>query len=157
MLDKPLLISPPDRLFEVSHVDQPIVSLVADTSCGPTTGSPVSAGYISMRPGAVDPPRCHENTWVYVLLWSASVLGAITMYGPTFEGMIHQKPGQLLVIPPGVPYASANPSPTYNVVAYRFHAGSPIEADDVVREDLRSHLDRQLPMLFDIPANQSHR
>jgi uncharacterized RmlC-like cupin family protein len=155
--DKPLLISPPDRLIEMSHVDQPIVSLVDGTSAGPTDDSPFSASYISMRPGAVDPPRCHANTWVYVLLWSASVLGAITMYGRTFEGMIHQKPGQLLVVPPEIPYATANPSPTNTVVAYKFYAGPSSQTDDGAHEDLRSHLDRQLPMLFDIPANQSHR
>lgn len=157
MLDKPLLISPHDKLIEVSPVGPPIATLIDGTNSGMAAGSPVSAGYVSMRPGAIDAPRCHPNTWVYMLLWSSSVLGAITMYGPAFEGMIHQKPGQLLLVPPGVPYATANPSPTHNAVAYKFHANPSIDADNVVREDLRTRLDSQIPMVFDIPATQLSR
>lgn len=157
MLNKPLLISPHNKLIELSRVDQPIATLIDGTSSGTAAGSPISAGYSSMRPGVVDPPHCHPNTWVYLLLWSASVLGAITMYGPTFHGMIHQKPGQLLLIPPGVPHATANPSPTDNVVFYKFCTSPSIHADNAVREDLRARLDSQMPMLFDIPANEPSR
>lgn len=157
MLDKPLLISPHNKQLEWSPAGQPVATLIDGTSSGTAAGSPVSAGYVSMRPGAVDAPQCHPNTWVYMLLWSSSALGAITTYGPAFQGMIHQKPGQLLLIPPGVPYATANPSPTQDVVAYRFHASPSIHADSVVRDDLRALLDSQMPMVFDIPTNQPNR
>lgn len=157
MLDKPLLISPRNKQLELSPAGQPIATLIDGTSTGAAAGSPVSAGHVSMRPGAVDAPRCHPNTWVYMLLWSSSSLGAITTYGPSFHGMVHQMPGQLLLIPPGVPYATANPSPTHEVVAYWFHANPSLHADSVVRDDLRSLLDRQMPMVFDIPTNQPSR
>lgn len=52
MLDKPLLISPHDKLIELSQVNQPIATLVDGTNSTASDGSPISAGYISMRPGA---------------------------------------------------------------------------------------------------------
>lgn len=156
MLDKPLLITPHDKLLEISRVDQPLATLI-DGTAGATAGSPVSAGFVSMRPGAVAAPHCHPDTWVYVLVWSAGPLGAITLYGPRFEGLVHQQPGQLLLIPPGVPHAAANPSPSQNITAFEFRANPSIHADNVVREDLRDYLDRQMPVLFDIPAIESSR
>jgi uncharacterized RmlC-like cupin family protein len=157
VLDKPLLISPHDKLIGLSCGDQPIATLVDGTNSGAAAGSPVSAGYISMRPGAVDAPYCKPNTWVYMLLWSASPLGSITMYGSALQGMIHQKPGQLLLVPPGIPHATANPSPTHDVIIYKFCANPSIHADNAVCEELRAHLESQMPMLFDIPANQPNR
>ena len=158
MLTKPLLVSPEGRPIALSKVDQPIATLVDGTDPGVATGAPVSAGYIEMRPGAVSAPHCHPATWVYVLLWSSGPLGAITMYGEEFEGLIHQQPGELLVIPPGVPHAAANPSPSHGIRAFEFRGNPSFHADNVVRDDLRPHLLTQMPVLFDIPsARPGHR
>lgn len=154
MRTSPLLTTPDPANVTMSDQRQPMALLVdADIA----DGSPISAGWVQMRPGGVAEPHHHPNTWVYILLWSAGPLGAITLYGPKLEHRIHQQPGQLLLIPPGVPHAAVNPSPSHHVVAYEFRGAPSIHTDNIVLDNLRPHLDGQVPVLFDPPPTPARR
>lgn len=154
MLAKPLLITPDDVRVAVGVRGQPFASLVDGTAVGNVPGAPAGVEWMHMDQGGVSEPHQYLTTWVYVLVWSAGPLGAITLYGEDLSGRIYQLPGQLLLIPPGVVHAAANPSPTYNVVRYEFLVGRPEDLVNAVREDLRDQLARQIPVLVDLdPAD----
>lgn len=154
---QPFVISVNDHELAVSQQGQPIATLLDGNPGGNVAGSPISAGFVSMRPGHVAEPHQHNDTWVYVLLHESGPLGANTLYGPRFEGLIHQQPGQLLVIPPGIPHTASNPSPTRTITAFEFRANPTIHVDNIVRDDLRHYMDGQIPVLFDIPAAEPSR
>lgn len=154
---QPLVVSVDDQPFAVSRQGQSIATLLDGNPRGNCPGSPISAGFVNMRPGHVAEPHQHNDTWVYVLLHESGPLGANTLYGPRLEGLIHQQPGQLLVIPPGIPHTASNPSPTRTITAFEFRANPTIHVDNIVRDDLRRYVDGQMPVLFDIPAAEASR
>jgi hypothetical protein len=154
---KPTLIRTDHTEFALSQQGQPMATLMDGGPDGNVPGSPVSAGRVRMRSGHVAEPHEHRRTWIYVLLRHAGPLGAITLHGPTLDGRIHQQVGQLVAVRPGEAHAAANPSPTHDVDAYEFRVAPSIHTDNIVRDDLRPHLDRQKPVLFDLPQTSSHR
>ncbi len=157
MITHPLLVSPAQGELTLTHQGQPMAALVDGSPDGNAVGSPISAGLVRMRPGHVAVPHEHSDTWVIVLLWSAGALGAITLYGPTLSGRIHQKVGQLVAIPPGVPHVAVNPNPDEDVVAFEFRANPSIYRDNVRLMSLQPFLDTQMPVLFDVPEHTAHR
>lgn len=150
MSASPRLITPDPGSLLTSSQELPLQPLVDGTASGNLPGASSGVGWTCIPPGRVAAPHLYRSTWVYFLLWSAGALGAITLYGDGLSSRIYQQPGQLLVIPPGTPRAVANPNPSCQVVAYMFHSNASISLDNIVREDLRATLDRQIPALFDV-------
>lgn len=157
MVISPVLVTPDPTQFTLSRQGQPMVPLIDGTRTGNAVGSPISAGFVRMKPEHVAEPHRHTDTWVVTLLWSAGPLGAITLYGPTLAGRIHQAVGQIVAIPPGMAHTAVNPNPEDDVVAYEFRANPSIHNDNVILENLRPHLNAQRPVLFGIPRSVSQR
>lgn len=153
----PTLVHTDHHEFGLSQQGQPIATLLDGHPGGNVPGSPVSAGLVRMRPGHVAQPHQHTDTWIYVLLRHAGPLGAITLYGPQLEGHIHQAVGQLVVMPPSEAHAAVNPSDEHDIVAYEFRAAPSIHTDNVVLDVLRTALDRQMPVLFNLPQATRRR
>ncbi|MFL6118751.1 hypothetical protein [Actinophytocola sp.] len=144
----PTLIRTDHHEFALSQQGQPMATLLDGGPDGNVPGSPVSAGLVRMRPGHVAEPHHHGNTWIYVLVRHAGSLGAVTLHGPTLEGRIHQRVGQLVAMPPKKAHAAVNPSDQDDIVAYEFRANPTIHTDNIILNELRPALDDQKPVLF---------
>lgn len=110
---------------------QLMVPVLSGSSTGNAPGSPLSAGWPYMRPGWVSNRHRHDETWVMILLWAGR---AITRWGPDYEHTILQRPGELVLIPPGVNHVAENASDTDPVLACEVRTSPDISLDNIPLE-----------------------
>jgi uncharacterized RmlC-like cupin family protein len=132
----PLLTPDLANLKKTNHglwVDE----LVNGNDDGNMPGAPFSVAYLVVPPGESLGTHRHDSSWAYILLWDAGEDGAITQYGEEMGEMVVHHPGQIVVVPPGLPHRGRNTSKTDTVIGYEFRSCGSIFDDRI----LLPHLD----------------
>lgn len=95
---------------KLSNHKLPIHPLVDGSEDGNMPGAPACAGFVPLKAGASALTHLHEDSWTYIVVLSTGPDGVITQLGTNMEFYVVQRPGQLLVIKPGLPHRVRNTS-----------------------------------------------
>jgi uncharacterized RmlC-like cupin family protein len=138
-----LLMTPDPAQLKRSNYGLWMHELVNGSNEGNAPGAPASVAFLVLGPGEKLGTHRHDRSWAYIVLFDAGEKGAVIQYGPGMRDHVVQQPGQVVVIPPGLPHRGYNMSDTDTVIGYEFRTCSSVFGDRVL-----------LPHLDEVPLEQ---
>lgn len=134
-MSAPLLTPDPAKLKRSNH-GLWLHELVNGSDEGNMPGSPVSLAYLALGPDEDLDTHLHEDSWAYIVVFDAGKEGAITQYGEEMDQFVVQHPGQVVVVPPGLPHRGRNTSKTDTVLGYEFRTCASVFDDRILLPQL---------------------